>query len=203
MTPVFDPQPITLSAPHVRLEPLSLHHAKDLYEAGLDTDIWTYLPRAGFASLEDTRGWITEVLADAKAGAILPFAQVDPATGRAFGSTRYLDIQRKNRGLEIGWTWIGQSHRRTPVNTEAKYLLLRHAFESLGAVRVQLKTDVRNVRSQNAILRIGAQREGILRHNMILPNGYIRDSVYFSVTNDEWPEVKRKLEAMMAPTASR
>lgn len=197
MPPVFDPQPVILSAPHVRLEPLGLQHAAELFAAAADPDIWTYMPRNGFASLGETEQWICDTLAEQAAGAILPFVQVDPVTGRAFGSTRYLDIQRKHRCLEIGWTWIGREHRRTSANTEAKFLLLRHAFEGLGAIRVQLKTDLRNVRSQTAIARIGAQREGVLRHHMILWNGYVRDSVYFSITDSEWPQVKVRLEGMM------
>jgi len=113
------------------------------------------------------------------------------------GATRYMEIRPEHNGLEIGGTWYGAEFRRTPVNTESKYLLLRHAFEKLGCIRVQLKTDSRNERSQRAIERIGAQREGLLRNHMILPDGYYRHSVYYSVLDTEWPKVKKKLEAMM------
>jgi RimJ/RimL family protein N-acetyltransferase len=195
---LFAPLPVTLAAAHVRLEPLGLQHAPDLFAAGQDPDIWTYLPRAGFSSLADCQTWVQDALKDQAAGRAVPFAQIDPATQRAFGATRYMDIQIPNRGLEIGWTWIGKDYRRSAANTEAKYLLLHHAFESLGAIRVQLKTDLRNVRSQTAIARIGGQREGVLRHHMILPNGHVRDSVFFSITNDDWPGVKQRLESMMA-----
>lgn len=197
MPPLFNPQPIILQSSHVRLEPLELRHAPDLFEAGQDADIWSYLPRAGFATIAEVEQWIAESQGDLPAGTAVPFAQIDPATGKAFGSTRYMDIQRKHRGVEIGWTWIGKNHRRTVANTAAKFLLLRHAFEDLGAIRVQLKTDSRNVRSQNAIERIGAKREGVLRHHMILPTGYIRDSVFFSMTDEEWPAAKIRLEAML------
>lgn len=123
----------------------------------------------------------------------LPFAILDRASGRAAGSTRYLEIRPEHRGLEIGWTWLGRAYRRTAVNTECKYLLLRHAFEVMGAVRVQLKTDARNLASQRAIERIGGVREGVLRRHMVLADGFVRDSVMFSVTDTEWPGARERL----------
>ena len=140
---------------------------------------------------------IEQALEVAAGGTQLPFAIVHRGSGKGVGSTRYLDIRRSDRGLEIGWTWIGTDYQRTVINTECKYLLLRHAFEDLGAVRVQMKTDLRNVRSQRAIERLGAVREGVLRKHIVLWDGFIRDTVYYSVIHEEWPEVKRRLEGLL------
>jgi RimJ/RimL family protein N-acetyltransferase len=196
--PPFAPGPVTLSGRHVRLEPLGLHHAPDLLEAGRDESIWTYLSGSAFRDLAHTEAWIAGVLPEVEAGRQVAFATIDLARGRAVGSTRYLDIRPADRGIEIGSTWLGVSAQRTAVNTESKFLLLRHAFETLGAVRVQLKTDARNVRSQNAIARLGAVREGVLRRHMTVRDGHVRDSVYFSVIEEEWPSVKAALLARLA-----
>ncbi len=142
---------------------------------------------------------IRSVLEDSRDGSAWPFATVENESGRAIGSTRYFDIRPEHRGLEIGWTWLGVAHQRTAANTECKRLLLVHAFDVLGALRVQLKTDARNLRSQRAIERIGAVREGVLRAHMILPDGFVRDSVMYSITRADWPAVKSKLEALEAP----
>lgn len=141
--------------------------------------------------------WIEQALEELAAGRQIPFAIVDCESGRAVGSTRYLDIQPVNRALEVGWTWIGEAFQRTAINTECKLLLLRYAFETLGAFRVQLKTDLRNERSQRAIERIGATREGVLRQNMLLWDGHRRDSVYYSVLVEEWPRVRGRLVALI------
>ena len=196
--PHFDPRPMILEGRHARLEPLTREHAGDLLVAGDDEAIWRYLPVPWPRSSEAIGEWIGEALADAQSGAVIPFAVVHRKSGSAVGSTRFLDIQRPHRSLEIGWTWIGVSHQRTALNTECKYLLMGHAFEVLGAIRICLKTDSRNVRSQEAIERIGAVREGVLRNHMILWDGYVRDSAYFSITAAEWPRVKRRLEEMLA-----
>jgi RimJ/RimL family protein N-acetyltransferase len=143
------------------------------------------------------RNWLREILARAEKGTDLPFVVVHLASGRIAGATRYLNIVPRDRGLEIGGTWYGLEFQRTGVNTECKYLLLRYAFEILGAIRVQLKTDLRNERSQRAIERIGAVKEGILRNHMILPDGTIRNSVFYSIIDSEWPAVKMRLEALM------
>jgi len=195
--PPFAPSPVTLVGRHVRLEPLAAHHAADLLDAGRNPSIWTYLSRPAFRDLGDTEGWIVEVLAEVAAGRQIAFATVDLEAGRAVGSTRYLDIRPADRGIEIGSTWLGTTAQRTAVNTECKYLLLEHAFEALGAFRVQLKTDARNVRSQNAIARIGATREGVLRRHMVVRDGHVRDSVYFSVVDSEWLSVKASLLAKL------
>jgi N-acetyltransferase len=190
----MDPRPVTLEGRHVRLEPLELSHAPDLLSAlSHDVSIWRWLsidPPLDLASME---AFIASALELGATGASIPFAQISRAEGRAVGSTRYLNISRNDLGLEIGWTWIGKPWQRTAINTEAKFLLLRHAFEDLGAVRVQLKTDARNLQSQEAIARLGAVREGVLRKYQRTTNDFIRDTVMFSIVTDEWPEVKRQL----------
>ena len=195
----FDPKPVVLEGHHVRLEPLEHRHAEDLFEAGRDPDIWTYLPRHSYAfpDLADAHAWIDEALQDQARGDEIPFTTVLRSTGRAIGSTRYLAIVKPHCGLEIGWTWIAKEHQRSAVNTESKLLLFAHAFEDLGAIRVQLKTDSRNERSRHAIERIGAVKEGILRNHYLLRDGYRRASVYYSVIDTEWPTVKARLQAMM------
>jgi RimJ/RimL family protein N-acetyltransferase len=193
------PQPITLTGRHVRLEPLTLRHAPDLLVAvRADVEIWEWLPVEPPMDPVAMEEYIQTALETQRDGSILAFAQISRASGRAVGNTRYLNISRRDRGLEIGWTWLGKPWQRTGINTEAKYLLLRHAFEDLGAVRVQLKTDLRNVQSQTAIARIGAVREGVLRKHMLVRAGHIRDTVMFSVVDDEWSDVKARLETMLA-----
>lgn len=190
-------EPITLTGRFARLEPLRLEHAADLYEASRDPDIWTYMPIRQPQSLAEMRSHIEEALRSQEAGATVPFATISLEHGRAMGATRYLTIMPHDRGLEIGWTWLSPAIQRTGVNTEAKYMLLRHAFEDLGAIRVQLKTHHLNVRSQRAIERLGAVKEGTLRNHMIMPDGSYRHSVYYSVIEDEWPGVKARLEMKM------
>lgn len=191
----FDLRPVTLEGAHVRLEPLAEHHAAGLFAVGRQADDWAYMPRSCFASEVDCRGWVREALAMDDQ---LAFAIVDSISGRPVGSSRYLNIRPQHRGLEIGWTWLGREWQRTPVNTEAKLLLLGHAFEALGAIRVEFKTDERNARSQAALERIGAIREGVLRQHMIVQDGFRRNSVYFSILDSEWPAVKARLEARLA-----
>ena len=194
----FDPQPVVLEGTHARLEPLDLAHAPALLEAGREEEIWLYMPIPAFRTLDNAIDFIEQARTIARTGTQIPFAVIDRANGRAVGSTRYLDIRRSDRALEIGWTWLGSSARRTTINTECKYLLLRHAFEVQNAVRVQLKTDARNVRSQRAIERIGGVREGVLRKHMIRAHdNFIRDSVMYSVVDEEWPAVKARLETML------
>ncbi len=199
MKPVdaFDPKPVTLRGAHVILEPLEARHAADLFEVGGDEAIWRYLPRPPLASVSDSRELVAEAFESAADGTQLPFAIVDRSSGKAVGSTRYLDIRRAHRALEVGWTWLGTRYQRTAVNTESKYLLLSHAFEELGAGRVQFQTDGRNVRSQNAIVRLGATLEGVLRKDKILWDGHVRDSVIYSVVDSEWPTVKAQLRHLM------
>ncbi len=192
------PDPVTLHGRWVTLEPLESRHTADLFAAAQDEDIWRYLPAAMPRSLADMQAWTANALAVRNAGQMLPFAIVERTTGRAIGSTRYLDYSAFDRHIEIGWTWLGRDWWRTPLNTECKYLLMRHAFETLACIRVQLKTDLRNERSQRAIERIGGVREGILRKAVIVPkDGHQRWSVYFSILDDEWSSVKAHLEESM------
>jgi RimJ/RimL family protein N-acetyltransferase len=198
----MDPQPITLAGRYVRLEPLTLAHAADLFAAlAADPTIWRWWRVPPPATREGLEGLIAADLEAQARGAVIVFAQVEAATGRPVGSTSYLNISRPDRGLEIGGTWLGRPWQRTGINTESKYLLLRHAFEDLGAVRVQLKTDLRNLQSQAAIARLGAVREGVLRKHMLVRDGHIRDSVMFSIVESEWPTVKLRLEGLMAAPA--
>jgi RimJ/RimL family protein N-acetyltransferase len=185
--------PVVLKGHGVVLEPLAQDHAQGLYNRGRSVADWAYMPRACFVDLADTRQWIDE--AQASAGQ-LPFAIVETGKGKAVGSTRYLNIRPEHRSLEIGYTWLGQEWQRTALNTQAKLLLLSHAFERLGCVRVEFKTDARNERSQRALERIGARREGVLRNHMIVQSNYLRDSVYFSVIESEWLEVKERLQQL-------
>ncbi len=193
--------PITLTGRVVRLEPLSLAHVPDLAEAGKDPAIWKHMLYGELTDEPAMRAWVKMMLDWQSKGADLPFAVVHLGSGKAVGATRYLNIERHNRGLEIGGTWYGAAYQRTAVNTESKYLLLRHAFEDLGCIRVQFKTDLRNVRSQKAIERLGAVKEGVLRSHMVRRDGSARDSVYYSIIESEWPAVKARLEAMLtSPT---
>lgn len=193
----FDPRPVTLEGSGVRLEPLAPHHAKGLLAAGRDPEVWRFRPGEPFAVLDDVLRWIDAATTAVREGHEVVFAIVRLPDGEVVGSTRYLDVRRADRALEIGATWLAPAAQRTAVNTECKYLLLRHAFEELGAVRVQLETDRRNERSQAAIERIGAVREGVLRQHMILGDGFVRDSVMYSITDREWPAVEKRLEGLM------
>ncbi len=189
------PEPVTLEGRRVRLEPLTERHAEDLFAVAGDEEVWRYLAVPMPTDLPAMRQWLADALETQARGSMLPFAIIEGASGRAIGSTRYLDYSAFDRHIEIGWTWLGRAYWRTPINTECKYLLLRHAFESLDCIRVQLKTDLRNTRSQQAIERIGGVREGVLRKAVIIPkDGYQRWSVYFSILDDEWPTVKARLE---------
>ncbi len=191
-------EPVMLTGRHARLEPMTEDHISALAQIGAGRDFWHFMLYGDMRTEADMRAWVWDILARAQKGTDLPFVAVDLASGRVAGATRYLNIMPKDRGLEIGGTWYGTEFQRTAVNTECKYLLLRHAFETLGAIRVQLKTDARNVRSQRAIERLGAMKEGVLRNHMILPDGYIRDSVFYSILDSEWGQVKRNLEGMMS-----
>ncbi len=178
----------------ISLVPLTMDHAADLWELA-EPDLFTYMvawpPAPDFETFRDI---VLKLLATPDR---YPYAILLKESGKAVGSTSYLDVRPEHRGLEIGGTWIGKPYQGTAVNPESKYLLLRHAFETLGAIRVQLKTDLRNLHSQRAIEKLGAKKEGVLRKHMILSDGTIRDSVIYSITDDEWPEVKARLEARL------
>ena len=191
-------KPVVLEGKHVRLEPMTQAHVPALAQIGIGHTFWDFMVYGAMNTEEDMRGWVTDVLSRAEKGTDLPFVVIHLASGRVAGATRYLNIMTKDRGLEVGGTWYGIDFQRTAVNTECKYLLFKHAFETLGCIRVQLKTDSRNERSQKAIERIGAIKEGVLRNHMILPDGYFRHSVFYSVLDTEWEGVKNRLEGMLA-----
>jgi RimJ/RimL family protein N-acetyltransferase len=190
-------QPVTLTGRLVRLEPVSLDHVPDLTAAGQLETIWRYMPYGLIRTEEQMAGLVRELLRRQERGTDLLFAVIHRPSNRAVGGTRYLWIDRPNRSLEIGGTWYAAEHQRTGVNTECKYLLLGHAFETLGCLRVQFRTDLRNERSQRAIERLGAIREGVLRDCLIMPDGYLRSTVVYSVLEREWPPVKARLERLM------
>ena len=190
-------KPVVLQGKYVRLEPMTEAHVPALAQIGVGQNFWDFMVYGNMNTVEDMRNWVMDILSRAEKGTDLPFVAIHLASSRVAGATRYLNIMPKDRGLEIGGTWYGAEFQRTVVNTECKYLLLSHAFETLGCIRVQLKTDSRNERSQKAIERIGAVKEGVLRNHMILPDGRIRHSVYYSILDTEWPEVKKRLEEMM------
>jgi len=190
-------EPIILTGNLVRLEPLQMKHAPDLYQAAQDPAIWTYMPRPPIRALTEMEQVITDALQEQTDGSSLPFAIIDLSQQRTVGSTRYVDIRPQQRGLEIGWTWLTPAVQRTGINTECKYLLLRYAFEQLGMIRVQIKTHHLNFKSQHAIERLGAVKEGTLRNHMIMHDGSYRHSVYYSIIESEWPAVKAGLEAKM------
>jgi N-acetyltransferase len=193
----MDIGPITLEGRAIRLEPLTMAHHVALCEAGLEDSIWQWIPER-VTSPEEMRKYIQGALDAQAAGTALPFATLDRASGRAIGSTRFGNIDRANRRVEIGWTWLGLAWQRTAANTEAKYLMMRQAFETWSCVRVELKTDSLNERSRRAILRIGAKEEGTLRNHMVTWSGRLRHTVYYSVIDSEWPAVKAELEAKLA-----
>jgi RimJ/RimL family protein N-acetyltransferase len=192
-----DIQPVVLEGEHVTIVPMDESHTEGLFEAGHFDEIWAYMPMQ-VATLDDARRLVAGALEAKAKGTEFPWVIIEKQTGRIVGSSRFLDIDRANRNLEIGWTWLTPSLWRSPVNTECKYLLLRHCFETLGTIRVCLKTDLRNERSQRAMERIGCVREGIFRRHRILRDGYIRDSVYYSIIAEEWPAVKERLEGFLA-----
>lgn len=192
----MDIRPVVLDGVHVRLEPLSVDHLPALIAVGLEPELWrwtTQLVRTP-GEMED---YVRGALAEQTAGRALPFATVEKASAAVVGSTRFGAIDPDNRRVEIGWTWLAPRWQRTALNTEAKYLMMRHAFERWDCVRVEFKTDVLNTTSRQALLRIGAKEEGVLRSHLITATGRIRDTVYFSVTASEWPVVRAALEAKL------
>ena len=188
----MDLTPRVLEGPTIRLEPLTLESLDGLCDAGLDPELWR-LTVSRIRTRADMLRYLEDALADQRAGQALPFATVWRATGRVIGSTRFGNASPPHRRVEIGWTWLARPWQRTGANTEAKYLMLRHAFEQWGCIRVELKTSALNHRSRAAILRIGAREEGTLRHHMINEDGSLRDSVFFSLLAAEWPEARRRL----------
>jgi len=194
--------PIVLEGTHVRLEPLLPEHAHGLHAATESDDIWTWLSY-DLRDPERLERWMRDAFEARDRSEEVPFVVRLRATGEVIGSTRYMDIRQRFRGVEIGWTWYRRDTWGGPVNPECKYLLLRHAFDDWGAIRVCLKTDVKNVHSQHAIKKLGAKYEGTLRNHTIRRDGTFRDSVYFSIIDTEWPAVKRGLEDRLARAVTR
>ncbi|MFL5492861.1 MAG: GNAT family N-acetyltransferase [Gemmatimonadales bacterium] len=188
--------PQTLEGRHVRLEPLTLDHLGGLAMVGLDPELWR-LTTTRISGPPDLERYVADALAEQRAGTALPFATVWRKTGEIIGSTRFGNVAPSHRRVEIGWTWLGRQWQRTGANTEAKYLMLCHAFEVWGCRRVEFKTSTLNQRSRAAIRRLGAVEEGVLRCHMINDDGSRRDSVYYSIIADEWPDTRRHLERLL------
>jgi RimJ/RimL family protein N-acetyltransferase len=185
----------------VRLEPLARRHEKGLFEAARDERIWRWMPYDAGGSRQRFHAWLEDALAASSAGTEAAFATVDAGTGEPVGSTRYLSLRPEHRGLEIGWTWLAPAHWQTGANVEAKLMMLEHAFQRLGCLRVEFKTDSRNERSRAALAALPAQFEGIFRKHMLVRGGERRDSAYYSIIDDEWPEVRgnlmRRIDAIL------
>lgn len=194
---VFTARPVTLTNRWVTLEPLRPAHAPDLFHAGHSHPDLEFQPTPPFTKTMDGVNWVTNALDDQLAGQRVPFAIIDKSAQVAVGSTSLFDIRPAERALEIGYTWLTPTVQRTPINTATKLLLLTHCFETLGCERVQLKTDARNTVSQRAIERLGATREGVLRRHMKLPDGFVRDTVFYSILPEEWPDIKKRLTARL------
>jgi RimJ/RimL family protein N-acetyltransferase len=194
-------EPVVLAGRLVQLEPLSLEHLDALSEIGLDPQLWRWI---GFPvrTKDDLRRYIEDALRDREAGRAMPFATIEREGHQPIGSTRYGNIDLFNRRVESGWTWVAAPWQRTGINTEAKLLMLEHAFERLGCNRVEFKTDSLNTQSRAALLGIGAVEEGTLRNHMVTESGRLRHSVYFSVTVEEWPTVRARLERRLAEGGS-
>jgi RimJ/RimL family protein N-acetyltransferase len=195
--PDFDPRPVLLEGRHVRLEPLERRHLPGLLTAARDPEIFQWFLTPPLGDEAEMTKWLEDGLRAQAAGAEVAWATVRRSDGRVVGSTRFLDIRRPNRGLEIGNTWLAREAQRTAVNTEAKLLQLRHAIEELGAARVQLKTDERNQRSREAIARLGAKFEGILRKYQARHDGFVRNTAMYAITAEDWPGVKAALQARL------
>ncbi len=198
-TPLHIVTPLTLQGSVVRLEPIRREHAELFWQAAKDAldDIFQWIPYR-MKTIEDFEHLVEKALGEQERGESVVFATVESKSGRVIGSTRFMNINRANRRVEIGSTWIAPAWQRSAVNTEAKYLMLRHAFEVWQCMRVELKTDALNHKSRNAILRIGAKEEGTLRKHLITWTGRVRDTVYFSILDTEWPDSKSRLEVILA-----
>ena len=191
-----------LEGAHVRLEPLTAAHIEPLAAVAFDDELWRWTINR-VATMDDLTTYVQSALREQQAGTALPFATIERSSGRVIGSTRFGNIDMANRRAEIGWTWIAKPWQRTSLNTEAKYLMLRHAFDVLGCNRVELKTDALNEKSRRAIARIGAVEEGVLRSHMITATGRVRDTVYYSIIAAEWPAIRASLEARLSSRHDR
>jgi len=189
-------EPVTLQGSIVRLEPMRADHVDALTLVGLEPEIWRWIP-SQVTTREEMQAYVMKALEELQQGVALPFVTIANPSEEVIGSTRYGNIDMANRRLEIGWTWITPAYQRTAVNTEAKLLLLMHAFESLKVNRVELKTDALNYKSRAAITRLGAVEEGVFRKHIVTATGRVRDTVYFSIIDTEWPAVKARLSAFL------
>lgn len=192
-------QPVILESVHVRLEPMTYDHCDRLFEIGYYDEIWAPNGRV-MKNLSDMKKYVDDAMKEVAEGKSVPFVTIDRQSGMVAGSTRFANIERTHRRVEIGWTWITPKFQRSYINTEAKYLMLKHAFETWNVNRVELKTNVLNQKSRNAMLRIGAKEEGILRSHMVQENGSIRDTIYFSIISSEWTDVKNNFELNLLKT---
>ncbi|MFH1475233.1 MAG: GNAT family protein [Chloroflexota bacterium] len=192
--------PVTLVGRRVRMEPLEHSHLPGLVAAGADPATWTWMP-APLTDEASMGAWVEDALGARDAGVEVPFATIDAATGRVLGSTRFMSIAPAHRRLEIGWTWLTPAAHGTGANTEAKLLMLEHAFERLAAMRVEFKTDARNVRSRAALAGIGGTFEGVFRRHLLMASGRVRDSAWYAVTDEDWPGVRDRLRARLAAQA--
>jgi len=190
-------EPVILEGDFVRLEPLALTHLDQLCEVGLDEELWRWIPTQ-ITNREEMKNYIETALDEQNRGISLPFATIEKSTNKAIGSTRFGNIVVKDKRAEIGWTWIAKDWQRSYVNTEAKLLMLTHAFENWKCNRVEFKTDALNEKSRNAIMRLGAKQEGIFRQHVVCQSGRLRDSVYFSILDSEWSEIKKNLRAKLS-----
>lgn len=186
-------EPIILEGDYVRLEPLESKHTEALCEVGLGNDVWRWTTTSLIKNSADIKKYVADALEAANQGVALPFVTIEKSSNKIVGSTRFGNIDVRNRRAEIGWTWINPDWQRTSINTEAKLLMLTHAFETWECIRVELKTDALNEKSRNAIKRLGAKEEGILRQHVITDSGRFRDTVYFSIIDSEWQNVKAAL----------
>jgi RimJ/RimL family protein N-acetyltransferase len=198
---LIDLTPLILEGHHVRLEPLTREHKPDLAAVALEPDLWRWT-LTQIRSREDLDAYVEEALAVQQAGTAMPFATIDRSTGRAIGSTRFGNIDPLNRHVEIGWSWLGRDYHRRAFNTEAKLLMLGHAFERMECIRVEFRVNYPNARSRRAVERLGAKLEGILRHHTIRSDGQLIDWVYYSILRDEWPGVRAGIERKLAAHAS-
>ena len=194
-------EPIILSGGLVRLEPLSRRHVEALSQVGLDPRLWHWNPRPPLTTREEMAAYVEDALAQQASGCALPFATRERASGTVVGSTRFHTVEPTQPRIEIGYTWISPRWQGSGINTEAKLLLVGHAIDRLGMNRVEFKTDARNARSRAALLRIGAVEEGTFGAHMVMPDGHLRDSVYYSIVARDWPEAKRRLEERLAAGA--
>lgn len=194
---MFEPKPLTISTNKITLQPLSIEHLDAFYQAGAFPELWKWSLPNQCTSKTQAETWLVQSLEKVKQGEQVVFSIFDNQSGELVGSTRYCEISHENRTLEIGFTFITPKYQRTYVNTHAKYCLLKHAFDELKAIRVQFKTHEHNIKSRNAISRLGATFEGILRHQRILPDGSFRNTAIFSIINSEWLAIKNGLEAKM------